>query len=645
MASRTLHSCALRVGVAAAIACLAGLGHASGAAAASPEATLADRYAPVVRLVAQSEPCAHGEPYEPENVNVVLGNQSVALRGPWSGANLVKVAPTASDLAQGLFGYSLDYPGDALSPGCTYDKWSHSLAHLYPPTTYAHISTQSDYPGTLALQYWFFYVYNDFNDKHEGDWEMIQLDFPAASAAAALDTKPSEVGYSQHDGAERATWGDAKLQIVDGTHPVVYPALGSHANYYSSALYLGRSAVQGVGCDDTLGPSRQLRPVVALIPTGRQAYLRAYPWLGYQGRWGERHPGFYDGPPGPNENKKWQAPLTWAHTSWRDTSYTVPVGGSFGHAATDLFCGAVAGGSNLLTVFVADPWPVLLGIAAIVALLLWLASRTRWDVSAPFRLAHRRPWGSLLTAALRLYGGNARLFLAIGLLFLPLGLLITIVQYLIFQVGTLEPLVSVAGESNPVVAVLAVALGLIFTIVGFTFVQAATTVAMLRLDERVHVTAPMAYAVALRRLRPLLRALGVAVLVVAVLGLTAVGAAVGAWLAVRWSLLTQTVIVDDGDVRPLRASARLAGSHWWRTASITLFVTGTAIVLGPVIGVLLLLITSASFDFVNMVSAIVYVVALPFAAITTTYLYFDLAVRHRQAAADPGVDIVLPSEL
>jgi hypothetical protein len=101
--------------------------------------------------------------------------------------------------------------------------------------------------------------------RHEGDWEMAQLDFNAQNATQALSTKPYEVGYSQHESAERAQWGGGKLQIVDATHPVVYPSLGSNANYYSSQLYLGRNAAQGVGCDDTVGPSRQLRPDVVVI--------------------------------------------------------------------------------------------------------------------------------------------------------------------------------------------------------------------------------------------------------------------------------------------------------------------------------------------------------------------------------------------
>ena len=75
------------------------------------------------------------------------------------------------------------------------------------------------------------------------------------------------VGYSQHEGSEKATWGDEKLELVDGTHPVVYPAAGSHANFFESALFLGSSAEQGVGCDDTTGPSFDIQPVVRTIPS------------------------------------------------------------------------------------------------------------------------------------------------------------------------------------------------------------------------------------------------------------------------------------------------------------------------------------------------------------------------------------------
>ena len=107
---------------------------------------------------------------------------------------------------------------------------------------------------------------NDWNNLHEGDWEMIQLNFDAADAAQALNQDPVAVGYSSHEGAERAAWGDEKLEVVGRTHPVVYPAAGSHANKFTEALYIGSSADAGVGCDDTRGPHVQLRPLVRTIP-------------------------------------------------------------------------------------------------------------------------------------------------------------------------------------------------------------------------------------------------------------------------------------------------------------------------------------------------------------------------------------------
>ena len=60
-----------------------------------------------------------------------------------------------------------------------------------------------------------------------------------AERREALARTPASVGYSQHEGAERANWGDDKLELVDGTHPVLHPAAGSHAGFYTSALSSG----------------------------------------------------------------------------------------------------------------------------------------------------------------------------------------------------------------------------------------------------------------------------------------------------------------------------------------------------------------------------------------------------------------------
>lgn len=610
------------------------------ARAASPALELAQRYSPVVRLSEQQEHCSHGEAFEPTDVNAVLDNPDVALRGPWDKTNIVKIAPTAADLSKGLFEYHLDFPGNALSPGCTYDDWSRRITRGTPPRTYAHIVEQD---GQLALQYWFFYVFNDFNDKHEGDWEMIQLNFDAATPAAALKKAPALLGYSQHEGAESAQWSDAKLER-EGTHPIVYPALGSHANYYSQALFLGRSAAEGVGCDDTTGPSRELHPEVSLVPTAKAAYLRAFPWLGYDGRWGEEHRGFYNGPTGPNTKRQWTEPITWANDSWRDRSFVVPTGTSIGHTATGFFCGAVAAGSSVLTILVGNPSPLLLALAAVLLVILWLGSRTRWHPSAPLRLRRRRAWGAVVTSARRMYATHFRLFLAIGLLFLPLGLLITGMQYLLFRVGTFAPLVDAVGRSNAAVDVPAFALGVIFTLLGFVVVEVATSMAMLEIDEGRPVTAFGAYRLGLSKLGSVLGAGLFIGVVLALCDLTTIGVLLAAWLLVRWAPTTQVIALEGLSARPaLRRSAQLVRGNWWRVASLTAFVSGISLLLGPLTGTLLLFATSASFNFVNLVSGVVYAVVLPFVAIANTYLYFDLYLDDQHEAAT-RTSAVLPAE-
>ena len=103
--------------VAALAAALLGLVGAPIASAALDDQTaLAKRYSPVLRVATDRE-CGPGEAYLPMDIDTLLGNATVALRGPWGGGDLVKIAPSGEDLAGGLYDYHLDFPGDALNPG------------------------------------------------------------------------------------------------------------------------------------------------------------------------------------------------------------------------------------------------------------------------------------------------------------------------------------------------------------------------------------------------------------------------------------------------------------------------------------------------------------------------------------------------
>ena len=82
------------------------------------------RYAPVVRLVDAAGGVRAGEPYVPIDVD-----RAASTSRPWrcagrgAASDLVTIAPTGAELSTGLYEYHLDFPGNALDPGCGYLHW------------------------------------------------------------------------------------------------------------------------------------------------------------------------------------------------------------------------------------------------------------------------------------------------------------------------------------------------------------------------------------------------------------------------------------------------------------------------------------------------------------------------------------------
>ena len=96
--------------------------------------------------------------------------------------------------------------------------------------------------GWIILQYWFFYLYNNwrsgFNgaNDHEADWEMVCV---YLAHDAEVTCGPSG-GLASHDytGDDlRRRWDDPEIQKV-GNHPVIFVGAGSHGSYFSAGEYL-----------------------------------------------------------------------------------------------------------------------------------------------------------------------------------------------------------------------------------------------------------------------------------------------------------------------------------------------------------------------------------------------------------------------
>ncbi|MBN1681047.1 MAG: hypothetical protein JW966_12240 [Anaerolineae bacterium] len=97
----------------------------------------------------------------------------------------------------------------------------------------------------IALQYWFQYYYDDWANRHEGDWEsitiLLEIDPALLSQNRTLDEKTllagvteKDVGYSAHEDGHRRLWDD--VQKTAGGRPIVYVARGSSASYFSWQL-------------------------------------------------------------------------------------------------------------------------------------------------------------------------------------------------------------------------------------------------------------------------------------------------------------------------------------------------------------------------------------------------------------------------
>ena len=125
---------------------------------------LAQKHSPILHLREQSEECdSDGEAYEPIDVDLLLGNPEVVLRD--ANGIEIKAGPTADDLFGGSDELYLDFPGEPRDPGCDYELEHRRLQQGQPAVIYARIVREDGF-GELALQYWFFYYFNDWNNTH-----------------------------------------------------------------------------------------------------------------------------------------------------------------------------------------------------------------------------------------------------------------------------------------------------------------------------------------------------------------------------------------------------------------------------------------------------------------------------------------------
>jgi len=141
--------------------------------------------------------------------------------------------------------------------------------------------------GLVWNQYWLWYLYNPkvfvaAAGNHEGDWEFVQI-------GSVADT-PVCMTNSQHKSGSARMWWDVELR--DG-RPVVYVAVGSHANYFAPVSDIPEIGDDGDGAGETLD-ALDWREFGA--------------WARWPGRWGNSS-GAGESPLSPGaQGARWSAP-------------------------------------------------------------------------------------------------------------------------------------------------------------------------------------------------------------------------------------------------------------------------------------------------------------------------------------------------
>jgi hypothetical protein len=602
----------------------------SDAAGQSAEESLAETYRPILMLREEKDPPCEktAEQYEPTSVDTMLGNPKVTLQKYVEGEGLEDIAkgPTVEEIAGLGDEYYLNLEGTALGDTCVYAKDFKELLDegRAPAVAYAHIAREPNHDG-FTLQYWFFWYFNQFNDLHEGDWEGMQLGFDSNTVAGALEEEPNEVIVFQHAGGERADWDDSKVQ-KEGTHPIVYPAAGSHATFYNSAVYVqnGQNG-SGVGCDNTTSPLRELQPRPILMPNTAPE-RGPFSWLTYDGRWGEREKSFNNGPQGPQTKTVWREPFAWM-AQQRSSSPRLPGGSVLGPQVAGAFCGAVATASELINLDIKSR-PALIATLAVILLLIGVfVGFTRWGPIDLTQLRARRSFGQIVRAARQLYGRHWRVLLPVAVAAIPI-------------VGGINLLASLLGNSQASGndSGLNLALGDLVETLGrpaAMAVVAAIVVVFVR--ELVEGAERPGFRSAFRGMqRRFWRVVGGQMLVILALfglTLTVVGIPFAVYKYVAWSFVKQEILFEDKSIREaFHGSSDLVRGRWWHTVRVAAFLFLVSIVTGPALTVALIF-TALPLTTINLLGSLVFALMIPYVALGETLLYFDLGAR---AAVEPA---------
>lgn len=288
------------------------------------------KYAPILRF-------NWGEEYFPTTIYDMVDKSEIWDLNEGKNLTIEQGINTSSELK----GYLSSHPDSTVYFDLDdryWGNWNSTDCVVY---TREYYPNDPPYNDRIYLQYWFFYIYNNWWNDHEGDWEMITVELDK-------EKKPLRIGYSQHSGNEVEPWEEKMVKTwqelmetnaVKENHPLVYVSKGSHASYPDPG-----KTWQAVGWDEHYGDGGEIKPYDYQLSNIEGNDL--WQWIEItQLRWGQCdwpimfyndselqkyqkenfNPLGNDGPPSPiAQGDKWDNPGVWMDNSQKKECRALP---------------------------------------------------------------------------------------------------------------------------------------------------------------------------------------------------------------------------------------------------------------------------------------------------------------------------------
>jgi hypothetical protein len=205
--------------------------------------------------------------------------------------------------------YTVDAPGDDQEEGGR-TRWrarwdalvgrdtpaARPSAAAFPPTQYAHLFWWNRKEGLLAIQYWFFYPFNEWVNHHESDWEHVNVILKGPTTldeGAAFEPVGCQFAFHgfRHDTSAVVRVGgprggeDHVVVFVGGRGRLLWwRGTMSGGSYPLPAVYAGVGPGPLSPDEDTRAPARFLAPgdfQVVQLPEPERLDARAHPALSW----------------------------------------------------------------------------------------------------------------------------------------------------------------------------------------------------------------------------------------------------------------------------------------------------------------------------------------------------------------------------